>query len=288
MPAASANGITIEYETFGDPADPTVLLIMGFNAQLTLWDETFCTALAGRGFHVIRYDNRDVGLSSWLDDAGEPGLLDLLSGTAVAPYSLVDMAGDAVGLLDAVDVSTAHVVGVSMGGMIAQTVALEHPDRLRTLTSVMSTTGDPTVGQANPDALAALVPVPPASREEAMEQGVVMWKTIGSPGFPFDEDAVRERAGAAYDRAFHPAGAVRQLAAIVTQPDRTPALGSVAVPTLVIHGADDPLIAVSGGEATAAAIPGARLLVVPGMGHDMPEALSGRLVDELAGHFSLA
>jgi len=288
MPAASANGITIEYETFGDPADPAVLLIMGFNGQLTLWDEPFCAALAARGHYVIRYDNRDVGLSTWFDDAGEPGLLDLLSGTVAAPYSVVDMAADGVGLLDALGIPSAHVVGVSMGGMIAQTFALDHPDRLRTLTSIMSTTGDPTVGQPSPDALAALVPVPPASREEAVELGVVMWRTIGSPGFPFDEAAVRERAGAAYDRAFHPSGASRQLAAVVTQPDRTPALGSVTAPTLVVHGADDPLIHVSGGEATAAAIPAARLVVVPGMGHDMPEELTERFVDELVGHFAQA
>jgi pimeloyl-ACP methyl ester carboxylesterase len=288
MPAATTNGITIEYETFGDPADPPVLLIMGFGCQLTLWDEGFCRALAERGHYVVRYDNRDVGLSTWFDEAGEPGLLDLLSGTAAALYSLVDMADDGAGLLGALGCGPAHVVGVSMGGMIAQTFALEHPRRLRTLTSIMSTTGDPTVGQASPEALEALVPVPPVSREEAMDQGVAMWKTIGSPGFPFDEDAVRERAGGFYDRAFHPAGNTRQLAAIVTQPDRTAALGAVSAPTLVIHGADDPLVAVSGGEATAAAVPGARLLVVPGMGHDMPEALADRFVDELAAHFARA
>lgn len=286
MPATSANGITLEYETSGDPGDPPVLLIMGFGCQLTLWDEGFCSALAGRGYYVIRYDNRDVGLSTWFDDAGEPALLDLLSGTAAAPYSLADMAADGAGLLDALDVGPAHVVGVSMGGMIAQTFVLAYPDKVRTLTSIMSTTGDPTVGQASPEALEALVPVPPASREEAMDQGAAMWKVIGSPGFPFDEDAVRERAGGFYDRAFHPAGNTRQLAAIVTQPDRTAGLGAVVAPTLVIHGADDPLVAVSGGEATAAAVPGARLLVVPGMGHDMPEALTDRFVDELAGHFA--
>ena len=286
MPAASANGITIEYETFGDPADPPVLLIMGFNGQLTLWDEAFCAALAAKGHYVIRYDNRDVGLSTWFDDAGEPGLLDLLSGTTAAPYSLADMAADGAGLLDALGLPSAHVVGVSMGGMIAQTFALEYPDRLRTLTSIMSTTGDPTVGQASPEALEALVPVPPASRNEAMDQGAVMWKTIGSPGFPFDEAAVRERAGAAYDRAFHPAGSTRQLAAIVTQPDRTGALGSVAAPTLVVHGEADLLVDPSGGKATAAAVPDARLDLVPGMGHDLPPELTDRFVAELADHFA--
>jgi pimeloyl-ACP methyl ester carboxylesterase len=209
MPAASANGITIEYETFGDQADPPVLLIMGFGGQLTLWDPGFCAALAASGLYVIRYDNRDVGLSTWFDAAGEPELVQLLSGTATAPYSLGDMAADAAGLLDALGIPSAHIVGVSMGGMIAQTFALEFPGRTRTLTSIMSTTGDPTVGQPRPEALAALVPVPPISREEAMDQGAVMWRTIGSPGFPFDEPAVRERAGAAYDRAFHPAGNTR-------------------------------------------------------------------------------
>ncbi len=284
MPAASANGITIEYETFGDQADPPVLLIMGFGGQLTLWDPGFCAALAASGLYVIRYDNRDVGLSTWFDAAGEPELVQLLSGTATAPYSLGDMAADAAGLLDALGIPSAHIVGVSMGGMIAQTFALEFPGRTRTLTSIMSTTGDPTVGQPRPEALAALVPVPPISREEAMDQGAVMWRTIGSPGFPFDEPAVRERAGAAYDRAFHPAGNTRQLAAIVTQPDRTPALASVTAPTLVVHGEDDPLVDPSGGRATAAAVPGARLLLVPGMGHDLPPELTDRFVDELVAH----
>ncbi len=284
MPAATANGITIEYDTFGDPADPPVLLIMGFGAQLTLWDPDLCSSLAATGLYVIRYDNRDVGLSTWFDDAGEPELVSLLEGTATAPYSLTDMAADAAGLLDSLGLASAHVVGVSMGGMIAQTFALEYPGRTRTLTSIMSTTGDPDVGQPRPEALAALVPVPPASRQEAMDQGAAMWRTIGSPGFPFDEEAVRERSGAAYDRAFHPAGNTRQLAAIVTQPDRTAALASVAVPTLVIHGEDDPLVDPSGGRATAAAVPGARLLLVPGMGHDLPPELTGRFVAELATH----
>jgi len=286
MPATSANGITIEYETFGDPASPAVLLIMGFSAQLTQWEPEFCTGLAGSGFYVIRYDNRDVGLSTWLDDAGEPDLLELLGGTATAPYSIADMASDAVGLLDAMDLDTAHIVGVSMGGMIAQAFAIAYPERVRTLTSVMSTTGDPTVGQPDAEALAALVPMPPASREEAMDQGVVTWRTIGSPGFPFDEAMVRERAGAAYDRAFHPAGNSRQLAAIVTQPDRTPALAGVTAPTLVIHGEADPLVDPSGGRATAAAVPGARLHLVPGMGHDMPAELRDEFIGELVGHFA--
>jgi pimeloyl-ACP methyl ester carboxylesterase len=286
MPSASANGITIEYDTFGDAGDPTVLLVMGFTGQLTLWDESFCSRLADTGHHVVRYDNRDVGLSTWFDDAGEPGLPELLAGTATAPYSLSDMAADAAGLLDALDVPSAHVVGVSMGGMIAQTFAIDFPQRTLTLTSIMSTTGDPTVGQPRPDAFAALVVPPPGSRQEAMDQGVITWKTIGSPGFPFDEAAVRERAASFYDRAFHPAGHSRQLAAIVTQPDRSPVLGNVSVPTLVIHGESDPLVDPSGGTATATAIPGAKLWLVPGMGHDLPTELTDELVAELADLFS--
>ena len=286
MPAAAANGITIEYETFGEQGDPPVLLIMGFGGQLTLWDEKFCRALGDRGYYVIRYDNRDVGLSTWLDDAGEPDILGLLTGTETAPYSIADMAADAAGLLDALGLDRAHIVGVSMGGMIAQAFAIDFPDRVTTLTSIMSTTGDPSVGQPSPEALAALVPTPPASREEAVDQGAAMWKVIGSPGFPFDEAAVRARAGAFYDRAFHPAGNTRQFAAIATQPDRTAALGAVTAPTLDIHGADDPLVDPSGGEATAAAVPGARLVLVPGMGHDMPEELTDRFVDELTAHFT--
>jgi len=286
MPTATANGITIEYETFGDPAAPPVLLIMGFAGQLTLWDPGFCADLADAGFYVIRYDNRDVGLSTWLDDTGEPDLLALLGGDASAPYSIADMAADAAGLLDALGLDAAHIVGVSMGGMIAQAFAIDHPARVRTLTSIMSSTGDPMVGQPDPDALAALVPAPPTSRQEAMDQGVVMWRTIGSPGFPFDEAMVRERAGAAYDRAFHPAGNSRQFAAIATQPDRTARLAAVTAPTLVIHGEADPLVDPSGGRATAAAIPGARLHLVPGMGHDMPQELSDPFVAELAAHFA--
>ena len=286
MPAASANGITIEYETFGDAGAPPVLLIMGFGGQLTLWDPDFCTGLAGAGFYVIRYDNRDVGLSTWLDDAGEPDLPALLGGTATAPYSIADMAADAAGLLEALGLPAAHIVGVSMGGMIAQAFAIDHPERTLTLTSIMSTTGDPTVGQPDEEAFNALVLPPPSSREEAMDQGVVLWKTIGSPGFPFDEEAVRERAASFYDRAFHPVGNTRQLAAIATQPDRTAALGAVTVPTLVVHGEDDPLVNPSGGRATAAAVPGARLQLVPGMGHDLPPALIDEFVSELAAHFA--
>jgi len=285
MPATTGNGITLEYETYGEPGAPPVLLIMGFGCQLTMWDPSFCRALADAGFSVICYDNRDVGLSTWFDEAGPPDLAELLAGKATPPYSMSDMAADAAGLLDGLGLSSAHIVGVSMGGMIAQTFAIEYPERTRSLVSIMSTTGDPTVGQPRPDALATLTASPPTTRDEAMDQGATTWRIIGSPGYPFDESAVRERAGAAYDRAFHPAGNARQLAAIIAQPDRTAALAQVTAPSLVIHGDADPLMDPSGGKATAAAIPGAQLELVAGMGHDLPSALIDELVTTLAHHF---
>lgn len=285
MPATTGNGITLEYETYGEPGSPPVLLIMGFGCQLTMWDPSFCRALADAGFSVICYDNRDVGLSTWFDEAGPPDLAELLAGKATPPYSMSDMAADAAGLLDGLGLDSAHIVGVSMGGMIAQTFAIEYPERTRSLVSIMSTTGDPNVGQPRPDALATLTTSPPATREEAMDQAATTWRIIGSPGYPLDEAAVRERAGAAYDRAFHPAGNARQLAAIIFQPDRTPALAQVTAPSLVIHGEADPLVDPSGGRATAAAIPGAQLRLVAGMGHDLPPKLFDELVTTLADHF---
>jgi pimeloyl-ACP methyl ester carboxylesterase len=286
MSSAIANGITIEYETFGDPESPPVLLIMGLGGQLTAWDLPFCNELADAGFYVIRYDNRDVGRSTWFDEAGEPGLAELLAGSVTPTYTMSDMAADAAGLLDALDLESAHIVGASMGGTIAQTFAIAYPERTRTLVSIMSTTGDPSVGQPHPQALAALMAPVPTSRDEVVDQSVISWRVIGSPGFPFDEQAVREHAAAAYDRAFHPGGTARQLAAIIFQPDRTAALAAVMAPALVIHGEADPLVDPSGGKATAAAIPGAQLKLVPGMGHDLPPELISEIVADLAKHFN--
>jgi pimeloyl-ACP methyl ester carboxylesterase len=275
MPSTPANGITIEYETIGDPSSAPVLLIMGLAAQLTRWDAEFCQDLADAGFYVIRFDNRDVGLSTWLDElAPDP-----------PPYSLGDMADDAAGLLDALDIPAANVVGASMGGMIAQTFAIAHPERTLTLTSIMSTTGDRNVGQPTPEALAALMSPRPSTRDEAIEFGVKVSMVVGSPGYPANEQREREQIAAAYDRAFHPAGFARHVAAVTSQPDRTAALGNVRVPTLVIHGEADPLVTPSGGRATAEAIPGAQLKLIPGMGHNLPPELFGELVDELATHF---
>lgn len=270
---AQANGINIEFEAFGRSDQPSVLLIMGLGSQMTAWDPPLCEAIAELGYYVIRYDNRDVGLSTWFDEAG-------------ATYSIGDMADDAAGLLDYLGIKAAHVVGVSMGGMIAQTFAVKYPQRTRTLTSIMSTTGDHAVGQAHPQALAVLMMSRPRSRDEAIEQSVMLRRTIGSPGFAFDERDVRDRAGAAYDRAFHPAGTGRQLAAIMVQPDRTVALGTLSMPVLVIHGEEDPLIDPSGGRATAAAIPGSQLKIIPGMGHNLPPELFAEFTGDFEDHFS--
>ena len=287
MTSQTANGIQIEYDTFGDETSPPVLLIMGLGVQMTLWDPAFCQAIADAGYYVIRFDNRDIGLSTWFDDAGTIELADLLGGTAVAPYSLADMAADAAGLLDALGIESAHIVGASMGGMIAQTFAIEFPEKTRTLTSIMSTTGDGAVGQPSPDALGALLGPVPTSRDEAIERSVQTSKVIGSPGYPYAEADLRAYAGADFDRSFHPAGMSRQLAAVVTQPDRTAALSTLNVPTLVVHGADDPLVDPSGGRATANAVPGAQLKIVPGMGHDIPPALYGEIVASLVENFAL-
>src|SRR5580692_11266256 len=191
MPQQTANGITIEYDTFGDPAAPPVLLIMGLGAQMTLWETEFCEAIADHGFYVIRFDNRDIGLSTWFDDAGVSELGDVMTGAVGAPYSLADMAADAAGLLDALGIASAHIVGASMGGMIAQAFVIAYPGKTRSFTSIMSTTGDPAVGQASPDALGSLLGPAPTTRDEAVERGVQLQKVIGSPGYPFDEPHVR-------------------------------------------------------------------------------------------------
>ncbi len=270
----SRSGIDIAYERFGDRGAPPVLLVMGLATQMLGWPEEFCSALVARGLHVIRFDNRDVGLSTHLHDARVPDVMAALSGdSSSASYTLSDMAGDSVGLLDALEIDGAHIVGASMGGMIAQTIAIEHPTRVRSLTSIMSTTGDATVGQARQEAIGALLSPPATSRQEAVERAVSIFRVIGSPGFELDEADLRERAGLAYDRADDPLGVARQMLAIIASGDRTARLRSVHVPTLVLHGADDPLVDVSGGRATADAIPDAELIIFDGMGHDLPRAL---------------
>jgi pimeloyl-ACP methyl ester carboxylesterase len=273
--------LDIAYERFGGADLPPVLLLMGLGTQMLGWPDGFCAALADQGVCVIRLDNRDIGLSSHLTTAPAPDLEAVFRGdTSSASYTLSGMAGDTVGLLDALGLDSAHLVGASMGGMIAQTMAIEHPRRVRSLTSIMSTTGDPSVGQSTPEAIRALLSPPATTREEAIDRTVSILRVIGSPGFELDEADVRLRTGLAFDRAHDPVGVTRQLAAIAASGDRTAALGSVSVPTLVVHGADDPLVDVSGGRATARAIPGAELVVLDGMGHH----LSRELWAEIARH----
>ena len=267
-------GIDIAFERFGDPGARPLLLIMGLGTQMLGWPDGFCETLADHGMHVIRFDNRDIGLSTHITDAPAPDVGAALAGDpSSASYTLSDMAGDTVGLLEALELPSAHIVGASMGGMIAQTVAIEHPARVRSLTSIMSTTGDPSVGQATRPAMAALLSPPAASREQAIERTLAIVRVIGSPGFELDEVEIRRRTGLAYDRSNDPVGVARQLVAIAASGDRTAALRGVSVPTLVVHGADDPLVGVSGGQATARAIPGAELAVFEGMGHDLPRGL---------------
>jgi pimeloyl-ACP methyl ester carboxylesterase len=277
---ARVNGIELAYETFGDPADETILLIMGLGVQMLGWDEEFCRMLAGRGYRVVRFDNRDVGHSSKIEGGPRPDVMAAVAGDgSSASYLLDDMADDCAGLLDELGMDAAHVVGASQGGMIAQTVAIRHPPRVLSLVSIMSTTGERTVGQPHPEAIPALLTRPPAGRDGFIDFVVGAWKVIGSPGFPADESALRARAGASYDRGIFPDGTARQLVAIIASGDRTEALQQLDVPATVIHGTGDILVDVSGGRATAAAIPGARLELVEGMGHDLPRQLWPRLVD---------
>lgn len=289
MRRARANGVELEYETFGRADDPALLLVMGLGAQMILWHEEFCDALAARGLHVVRFDNRDVGRSTWLDEAGAPDVLAAMAAATQrqpvrSAYLLRDMAADAAGLLDALDIDAAHVAGASMGGMIAQTLAIEHPARVRTLTSIMSTTSHPDLPPATPEAMAVLLTPAPTEREAAIERSVEVWRTIGSPGFPVDENEVRAQAARAFGRGVNPAGVARQLVAILASGHRREALGDVRAPTLVIHGSDDPLIPDAAGRDTAASVPGAELLLIEGMGHDLPRALWPELVDAIAKH----
>jgi pimeloyl-ACP methyl ester carboxylesterase len=281
---ANANGIEIAYETFGDPADPTLLLVMGLGVQMLLWDEELCQMFVERGFHVVRFDNRDVGLSTKTPGRPPRVLPALVRRPRKSAYLLSDMADDAAGLLDHLQVDAAHVMGASMGGMIAQTLAARHPRRVLSLVSIMSTTGNRRVGRAKPGALALLVNRPPQGREENVERAAKAFKVIGSPGFERDEARLRDVMGRSYDRCFHPAGVAHQLVAIMASGNRTPQLRSIQAPTLVVHGENDPLVGVSGGRATARAIPDARLMTIPGMGHDMPREIWPRMVDAVVAN----
>jgi len=281
--APVAPGIELCYRTYGDPADEPMLLLMGLASPLIWWDRVFCSMLVRRGYFVITPDNRDVGRSTKV--AGRVTrrmLVRAFSGVPVrAPYTMSDLAHDTFGLLDHLRIERAHVVGVSMGGMIAQTMAIEEPGRVRSLTSIMSTTGKRRVGWQHPRLFSALLRPQRPGREAYAESGVAMWRLIGSPGYPRTDQDTRQLAYETFDRGICPSGTLRQMMAVLTQPDRSKRLGGVRIPTLVVHGLADKMVHVSGGRATAAAIPGAELLLVDGMGHDLPPELFTTLVDAI-------
>lgn len=287
--SVEANGVEIVYDTFGEPSASPMLLVMGLGQQMIFWDEEFCIQLAAQGYWVIRFDNRDIGLSTKFDEAGVPDVLALMQaaaqGEAVqAPYLLRDMADDAVGLLDALGIESAHVVGVSMGGMIAQEMTIHYPDRVRTLISIMSSTGNPDLPPPTPEAMAILVTPAPTDRAGYIEHSVETWRVLNGPVIPLDEDLTRERAGQSFDRGLSPEGTARQLAAILASGSRKKALQSVTIPTLVIHGDADPLVPVEGGIDTADSIPGAELMIIEGMGHDLPPAVAPQVIEAIVRH----
>jgi pimeloyl-ACP methyl ester carboxylesterase len=276
-----ANGLDLAYETFGDPADPAVVLVMGLGTQMVAWPDELCRAIAAAGHHVVRFDNRDVGASTHLHGVPPPSLKDLVLRTR-PPYTIEDMADDTAGLIDALGLGRVHLVGASMGGFIAQTVALRHPDKVRSLVLMMTSTGSRLVGQPRARLFSRLVRRRVArDRFEAMDAAVEVFRIIGSEGYAFDEEHLRGVAGLSYDRGYDPAGYLRQLAATATQPNRTSQLRRISVPTLVVHGLHDPLVATSGGVALARAIPGARFLGFSGMGHDLPRELWDELGEQI-------
>lgn len=289
MPNVSANGIQIEYDTFGDPSSPSLLLIMGAGFQMILWPEEFCNLLAGQGLHVIRFDNRDVGLSSKFDEAGEPDIMEILANTQPGaepniPYTLDDMADDAVGLLDALGIEKAHVCGVSMGGMIAQIIAIRHQSRVSSLISISSGTGDPSLPGGRPEAMAMLLAPTPAEREAYIEHDMNVFRAFAGSKYPENEQTRRPQIECYYDRCYHPQGMVRHVIAAFMAGSRTQDLKTVTVPTLVIHGSEDPILLVEHGRATAEAAPGSELLIMEGMGHGLPPEFMPLLVGPIVQH----
>jgi pimeloyl-ACP methyl ester carboxylesterase len=287
VPTAHVNGIDIEYVTSGDPGAPALLLIMGLGQQLITWPEPFVERLSAHGFFTIRFDNRDSGLSTKFE--GQPDFGALFAGdSSSVSYRVEDMADDAAALLCALEIERAHVVGVSLGGMIAQALAIHHPGRVLTACSIMSTTGDHSVGAPTIEALVALLRPTARSREEAVAASLRSNRVLSSPEFPFDVDLMTLRAEAAYDRCYCPEGTARQVAALLASPDRTGGLQGVKVPFLVIHGEEDLLVTVSGGKATAAAVSGSNLILIPGMGHDLPEEVWDLIIGAIVDNAGLA
>lgn len=291
MQIETAHGIRLEYDEFGDRTAPPLLLIMGLATQMIAWPENFCESLADEGFRVIRFDNRDIGLSQKFDGHRVPGPLKLMLSSRFGlpikvPYTLADMARDAIGLLDALAIDSAHVVGASMGGMIAQHIGFSHGERLRTLTSIMSTTGDRSLPGVDFEIVRAFLKRPDrnADRDAVIAHSMRLWRLIGSPELREPDDALRERIEASLDRSFYPPGFARQWAAIAADGSRTERLRKISAPTLVIHGKADRLVPTAGGVHTAEQIPGARLELIEGMGHDLPQPLLPRFADLITGH----
>jgi pimeloyl-ACP methyl ester carboxylesterase len=277
-------GVTLCYESFGDSDDTPILLVMGLATQMIAWHEEFCEALAERGFHVVRFDNRDIGRSTHFDFRPPSPVQMLRRRLGPEQYSLSDMAEDTAALMRELGISPAHVVGASMGGMIAQLLAAEHPETVRSLVSIMSTTGSRRHGQPALSVYRYLLRPPPRDRDGYIERAAAVFGLVGSTGFPRNEQYIRERAGRAYDRGYDVAAGGRQLGAIVATGDRTNLLRKITAPTLVIHGTVDKMIRPSGGRATAKAIPGARLMMIEGMGHDLPRGAWPRLLDAISEH----
>jgi len=288
MTLLAVNGIEVEYDTFGNRGDRVLLMVMGLGAQMVFWDDGLCQLLADAGHYLIRFDNRDVGLSTKFDSEPVPDMAqlatDLAQGiTPSVPYTLEDMAEDGFALLLALDIEQSHICGASMGGMIVQAMAIRHPDRVKSNTSIMSSTGNPELPQASSEAMTALVTPPPTTRQGNIDRSVQTLKVIGSPGFPIDEERVKARAARSYDRSFYPKGTARQMAAIVAHGDRRPQLSSLQLPALVIHGSADPLVPVEAGKDTHAAIQGSDLLLIDGMGHDLPRGAWHQIVAAITG-----
>jgi pimeloyl-ACP methyl ester carboxylesterase len=282
---AKVGSVEIAYDTFGNPSSPPMLLIMGLGAQMIRWDDAFCKALAAQGHWVIRFDNRDVGLSTKFDQAGIPNIMSLIQGNKVeVPYKLKDMAADAVGLLDRLGIKSADIVGVSMGGMIAQSLAIHYPNRVRTLTSIMSSTGNPNLPQTRPEAMQILLAPAASNRDDYIANELKAAKVLHGPTYPLDEEYVRNYAERSYDRCYHPQGFPRQLGAILASGSRNEALAKVKIPTLVIHGTADPLVPVEGGKDTAKSIPGAKLLIIEGMGHSFPIEAVPQILQAILQH----